>query len=92
MFRLRWLQAGGGTRGKPRRDRSRRKSWPTLGLVACLALLQSGCQSGPFSNCGGGCGSGLFSPRAGFFGRVQSRVFTRKKAVEEALIAASPQV
>ena len=76
MFRLRWLQVGGATRGMPRRDRSHRKPWPALGLVACLALLQSGCQSGPFSNCGSGCGSGLFSP-CGFFGRVQSRVFNR---------------
>jgi protein tyrosine phosphatase (PTP) superfamily phosphohydrolase (DUF442 family) len=76
MFRLRWLQAGGGTRGKPRRDRTHRKPWPLFGLIACLALLQSGCQSGPFSNCGTGCGSGLFSP-CGFFGRVSSRVFNR---------------
>ncbi len=52
MFRLRWLQVGGATRGMPRRDRAHRKPWPALGLVACLALLQSGCQSGPFSNCG----------------------------------------
>ena len=60
----------------PGRDRTHRKHWPTVGLVACLALLQSGCQSGPFSNCGTGCGSGLFSP-CGFFGRVSSRVFNR---------------
>jgi protein tyrosine phosphatase (PTP) superfamily phosphohydrolase (DUF442 family) len=76
MFRLHWLQVGGPTRGMPRRDRASRKPWPALGLIACLALLQSGCQSGPFSNCGSGCGSGLFSP-CGFFGRVQSRVFNR---------------
>jgi protein tyrosine phosphatase (PTP) superfamily phosphohydrolase (DUF442 family) len=78
MFRLHWLQVRGATRGMPRRGPGHRKQWPALGLVVCLAVLQSGCQSGPFSNCGGGCGSGsgLFSP-CGFFGRVSSRVFTR---------------
>jgi protein tyrosine phosphatase (PTP) superfamily phosphohydrolase (DUF442 family) len=39
-----------------------------------VLLLQSGCQSGPFSHCGDG--SSLFSP-CGFFGRVSSRVFNR---------------
>ena len=74
MFRLHWLQAGGSARGTPRRDRTRRRRWPALGLLACAGLVQSGCQSGPFSNCGDG--SGLFSP-CGFFGRVSSRVFNR---------------
>jgi protein tyrosine phosphatase (PTP) superfamily phosphohydrolase (DUF442 family) len=60
----------------PRRNRTYRKHWPIIGLAACMALFQSGCQSGPFSNCGTGCGSGLFSP-CGFFGRVSSRVFNR---------------
>ena len=45
-----------------------------LGLLASLALLQSGCQSGPFSHCGDG--SGLFGP-CGFFSRVSARVFNR---------------
>jgi protein tyrosine phosphatase (PTP) superfamily phosphohydrolase (DUF442 family) len=74
MFRLSWLRVGGATRAMPRRDRTLRKRWPTLGLLACTLLFQSGCQSGPFSNCGSG--GGLFSP-CGFFGRVSSRVFTR---------------
>jgi protein tyrosine phosphatase (PTP) superfamily phosphohydrolase (DUF442 family) len=74
MFWLSWLQAGGATRGKPAQERHRRRSWPALGLLACMALLQSGCQSGPFSHCGDG--TGLFSP-CGFFGRVQSRIFNR---------------
>ena len=52
MFWLNWLQAGGSTRGTPRRDRARRWRWPVLGLMAGLVLLQSGCQSGPFSHCG----------------------------------------
>ena len=70
MFRLGCLQPGGSTRGKPRR----RGRWAALGLITCLAVVPSGCQSGPFSNCGNG--SGLFSP-CGFFGRVSSRVFNR---------------
>ena len=68
MFCLDWLQAGRATRGKPRPERPGRRSWPLLGLLASLAVLQSGCQSGPFSNCGGG--SGLFGP-CGFFSRVR---------------------
>ena len=74
MFWLDWLQAGGATRGKPAPKRHRRRSWPALSLLACVALLQSGCQSGPFSHCD--TGTGLFSP-CGFFGRVSSRVFNR---------------
>ena len=92
MFRLHWLQVGGATRGMPRRDRTHRKPWPALGLVACMALLQSGCQSGPFSNCGSGCGSGLFSP-CGFFGRVSSRVFNRSNgaiAVQPGVVSDGP--
>ena len=52
MFRLYWLRVGGAARGMPRRDRIHRKRWPALGLITCMALFQSGCQSGPFSNCG----------------------------------------
>ena len=74
MFCLDWLHAGGATRGKPRRDRHRCRSWPTLGLLACIALVQSGCQSGPLAHCGDG--SKLFGP-CGFFSRVSDRMFTR---------------
>jgi protein tyrosine phosphatase (PTP) superfamily phosphohydrolase (DUF442 family) len=74
MFRLGWMQPGGSTRGEPLRGPSRRGRWAALGLIACMAVVQSGCQSGPFSNCGSG--SGLFSP-CGFFGRVSARVFNR---------------
>ncbi len=74
MFRMNWLQAGGSTRGTPGRDRARRWRWPALLIVAGFVLLQSGCQSGPFSHCSDG--TGLFSP-CGFFGRVSSRVFNR---------------
>jgi protein tyrosine phosphatase (PTP) superfamily phosphohydrolase (DUF442 family) len=69
MFRLRWFQVGGAARGMPRRDRAHRKPWPALGLIACLALLQSGCQSGA-------SGSGLCGP-CGFFNRVSTRMFSR---------------
>jgi len=71
MFRLGWLQKRGATRGMPRRDQARRRRWPALGLIACLALLQAGCQSGP-----SGSGCGLFSP-CGFFSRASARVFNR---------------
>jgi protein tyrosine phosphatase (PTP) superfamily phosphohydrolase (DUF442 family) len=74
MFRLDWLQAGSATRGTPRREHTRPRRWPALGLLACVVLFQSGCQSGPFSHCGDG--TGLFSP-CGFFGRVSNRVFNR---------------
>ena len=39
MFRLRWLQVGGATRGMPRRDRAHRKPWPALGAgrLPCVA-------------------------------------------------------
>jgi protein tyrosine phosphatase (PTP) superfamily phosphohydrolase (DUF442 family) len=69
MFRLRWFQVGGAARGMPRRNRAHRKPWPALGLIACLALLQSGCQSGA-------SGSGLCGP-CGFFNRVSTRMFSR---------------
>ena len=57
-----------------------RSHGPHSGCSLASLLLESGCTSGPFSNCGSGCGSGLFSP-CGFFGRVSSRVFTRKNAL-----------
>ncbi len=80
MFCLDWLQAGRAIRGKPRLSARGVRSWPLLGLLASLAVLQSGCQSGPFSNCGSGLcgsGSGLLGP-CGFFSRVQDRMFTRR--------------
>ncbi len=68
------FQAGRSDRVEPRR--TLRRPWRTtaLSLLACVALLQSGCQSGPFSTCGS-C-SGLFSP-TGFMSRVQTRFQTR---------------
>ncbi len=77
MFCLDWLHAGRSTRGKPRRKRHWCRSLPAMGLLACLALLQSGCQSGPFAHCGDG--SKLFGP-CGFFSRTSARVFNRPQA------------
>ncbi len=79
MFCLDWLHAGGATRGKPRREWQRRRSWPAMGFLACIALLQSGCQSGPFSQCGNGCG--LFGP-CGFLSRTSARVFNRSNKAD----------
>ena len=74
MHRLGCSQPGGRASGQPLRSPSRRGRWAALGLITCVAVVQSGCQSGPFSNCGSG--SGLLSP-CGFFGRVSARVFNR---------------
>jgi protein tyrosine phosphatase (PTP) superfamily phosphohydrolase (DUF442 family) len=68
------FQAGRSDRLGPRRVLNRPWRTTALSLLACFALLQSGCQSGPFSTCGS-C-SGLFSP-TGFMGRVQTRFQTR---------------
>ena len=74
MFRLGCLQPGGRTRGKPLGGLGRRGRWAALWLITGMTVVQSGCQSGPFSNCGSG--SGLLSP-CGFFGRLSARVFNR---------------
>jgi protein tyrosine phosphatase (PTP) superfamily phosphohydrolase (DUF442 family) len=74
MFRLDWLLAGRATRGKPRRYQFRRGQWARFGLLACISVFVSGCQSGPFSHCGSG--SGLFGP-CGFFNRTSARIFNR---------------
>ena len=68
-FHLDWLKTGRAPRGTPRR-RGPRRRLVAMGLIAGLALIQAGCQSGPFSNCGG-CGS------CGFFKRATDRVLHR---------------
>ncbi len=74
---LDWLSAGGATRGTPWRCLHRLGRYVAVCLLASIAILQSGCTSGPLANCGScGSGSGLFSP-CGFFGRVQSRIMNR---------------
>ena len=68
------LTTGRQGAGKPLGGLGRRGRWAALWLITCLTVVQSGCQSGPFSNCGSG--SGLLSP-CGFFGRLSARVFNR---------------
>ena len=74
MFRLRWLQVGGATRGCPGVTEPAASIGPRSGCSLALALLQSGCQSGP--SVIAAAGSGLCGP-CGFFNRVSSRVFNR---------------
>jgi protein tyrosine phosphatase (PTP) superfamily phosphohydrolase (DUF442 family) len=66
---LDWLKTGRAPRGTPRRRGAARRL-VSLGLIAGLALVQAGCQSGPFSN-SGGCSS------CGFFRRTTSRILNR---------------
>ena len=68
-FHLDWLKTGRAPRGTPRR-RGPRRRLVVLGLIAGLALIQAGCQSGPFGNCGS-CSS------CGFFKRATDRVLHR---------------
>jgi protein tyrosine phosphatase (PTP) superfamily phosphohydrolase (DUF442 family) len=66
---LEWLKAGRAPRGTPgRRQAPRRLRLVAASLIAGLVLIQTGCQSGPFSNCGS-CNP------CGFFRRATSRVF-----------------
>ena len=68
-FHLEWLKTGRALRGTPRR-RGPGRRLVALSLIAGLAMIQAGCQSGPFGNCGS-CNS------CGFVRRVTSRVFNR---------------
>ena len=68
-FHLDWLKTGRAPRGTPRR-RGPRRRLVVMNLIAGLALIQAGCQSGPFSNCGG-CSS------CGFFKRATDRILHR---------------
>jgi protein tyrosine phosphatase (PTP) superfamily phosphohydrolase (DUF442 family) len=66
---LDWLKTGRAPRGTPARRGGPRRL-VGIGLIAGLALLQAGCQSGPFSGCGS-CNS------CGFLRRTTARVFNR---------------
>lgn len=61
MFNLEWLRARGVSRGEPGLSVGRGRRLAVLGLLLAGSLLQTGCQSGPFSPCG-------------FFGRTTSRI------------------
>ena len=82
---LDWLKTGRAPRGTPRRRGAPRRL-VALGLIAGLALIQAGCQSGPFSNCGS-CNS------CGFFRRTTSRVFNRPSSCcGSSVVGGSPAV
>ena len=73
MSHLDWIKVDGATRGTPRRVHTRRGGHRlALGLLSCMALVLSGCQSGPFSN--GGC-----KTCGGFFTRATNRILHRDK-------------
>ncbi len=72
MSHLDWIKVGGATRGTPRRLPTRRGRLFAIGLMGCMALIQAGCQSGPFGN--GGC-----STCGGFFARTTNRILHRDK-------------
>jgi hypothetical protein len=61
MIHLKWSCYRGVTRGKPIQTRRSGRRLMMLGLLIASGLLQTGCQSGPFSPCG-------------FMGRTTSRL------------------
>jgi protein tyrosine phosphatase (PTP) superfamily phosphohydrolase (DUF442 family) len=67
---LDWLKIGRATRGTPRPFWTRRCRLYAMAFIAGMALLQSGCQSGPLSNCR------MFSS-CGFLGRATNRILHR---------------
>lgn len=73
MSLQRLMERLGGPRGAHRRDRARGPGWAALGLVAAMAVLETGCQSGPC-----GSGGGILGP-CGFLRRTTSRVFNRPR-------------
>ena len=52
MFKLQWLRARGVCRGKPGLPGGHGRRLAVLGLLILTSLLETGCQSGPFSPCG----------------------------------------
>ncbi|MGO9598530.1 MAG: fused DSP-PTPase phosphatase/NAD kinase-like protein [Isosphaeraceae bacterium] len=52
MFSLRWSRARGVNRGKPGPAGGHGRRLALLGSLIAASLLQTGCQSGPFSPCG----------------------------------------
>ena len=63
MFVPKWLRVRGVIRGEPAEPEGRGRRWGLRGLILAAVLLQTGCQSGPFSPCG-------------FFGRATSRLMS----------------
>ncbi len=52
MFSLKWLQSRGAIRGKPGLPGGHGRRLAVLTALCTASLLQTGCQSGPFSPCG----------------------------------------
>jgi len=52
MFHLQWFRARGVSRGKPGLPGGHGRRLALLGFVIATSLLETGCQSGPFSPCG----------------------------------------
>ena len=42
-----WFKVGGATRGTPRRFPPAGAAWSGSACMGCMALIQTGCQSGP---------------------------------------------
>ena len=52
MFNLQWFRARGIHRGKPGLPGGHGRRLAVLGILIATSLLETGCQSGPFSPCG----------------------------------------
>src|SRR5208282_246377 len=52
MFRLQWSRTLGVNRGKPGLPGGHGRRLALLGFLIAASLLETGCQSGPFSPCG----------------------------------------
>ncbi len=52
MFHLQWLRTRGVNRGKPGLPGGHGRRLALLGFLIAASLLETGCQSGPFSPCG----------------------------------------
>src|SRR5271157_6395230 len=52
MFHLQWFRTLGVNRGKPGLPGGHGRRLALLGLLIATSLLETGCQSGPFSPCG----------------------------------------
>src|SRR5262249_43238410 len=78
-FHLDWLQTGRAPRGTPRPGGRPRRP-VALGLIAGLALLPVGCQSGPY------CGS------CGFIRRATDRVLHRSSGCCDSGVATAPPI
>ena len=77
-----WFKSGGATRGTPRRIPSPRCRLMAMAFIGGIASLQTGCQSGPNSNCNscGGCGK---CSACGFISRATNRILHRNRVYSD---------